>query len=194
MDFLLEHGPNVAYLILLLGSFVEGESVVVTAGFLAFKGFLYFPYVTAIAFVGSTLADQLLFFLGRKYGPEYIKKRPKLQKRSKRAFELLHKHNLLFIMGFRFIYGIRTISPFVIGTSGITVKRFAILNVIAAAIWAVLSCGFGYMLGHFFAENIESAIEAVVRGQKAVLIVLVLGISILLFKAYRRRKTNLHQR
>lgn len=161
----LEHGPHIAYGILFLGSLVEGESFVLTAGFLAFKGFLSFPLIVGISFGGSVLADQLIFFAGHHYGPGVINKHPRFKKRADRAFALLHKYNVWFIMGFRFIYGIRTISPFIIGASGISIKRFMILNIISGAFWAIISCGAGYLLGYFFADALEEGLQTAVRYQ-----------------------------
>ena len=46
------------------------------------------------------------------------------------------QHQNLLILGFRFLYGLRSVTPFVIGMSGISWLRFALLNVIGAGIWA----------------------------------------------------------
>ncbi len=188
-ELLVEYGPTAGYIILLLGSFVEGESVVLTAGFFSFKGYLSFPLIILISFSGSLFADQLLFFLGRIYGPGLLERKPALRDKAHKAFALLHRYHIWFILGFRFIYGIRTVSPFVIGASGIPVKRFAILNVIAAAIWAVLSCGAGYLLGYFFADEIEYAISQAIKFQKYTVsgILILLG-SIGVYLYFRRKK------
>lgn len=177
----LEHGAHIAYLILFLGSLVEGESFVLTAGYLAHKGFLSFPAIVVISFCGSVGADQILFFLGRHYGQPMIDRHPKWKPRADKAFRLLHKYNVWFIMGFRFIYGIRTLSPFIIGASGISIKRFAILNVISGAFWALTSCGAGYAIGYFFSDAIEEAFHTLVHYQKlffvALLILVAAGVA-----------------
>lgn len=156
-ELFIQYGPTLGYIILLLGSFVEGETFVLTAGFLAYTGFFSLPMIIAISFCGSVVADQILYFVGRAHGPRLLKKYPKAQERAQKAFRLLHKHNLFFILGFRFVYGIRTVSPFVIGASGIAVRRFAVLNLIAGAIWAVVSCYVGYGIGYFFADALDDA-------------------------------------
>lgn len=177
-QFFLEHGPLLAYFILLLGSFVEGESIVLTAGFLAYKGFLSLPLIILISFLGTLFADQLLFFIGHWYGPGLLERHPKIQAKSQKIFELLHRHHILFILGFRFIYGIRTTSPLVIGTAGIPVRRFVILNFIAAIIWSVLSCCAGYLLGYFFADDLERALAKAIEFQK-ITIGSILGVIVL---------------
>lgn len=186
--YLAEYGPLAGYIVLLLGSFVEGESVVLTAGFLSYKQFLSFPIVILIAFCGSVAADQLLFFAGRIYGPSILKKKPSWQAKTEKVFTLLHRYNVWFIVGFRFVYGIRTISPFVIGASGIDIKRFAILNIIAGVIWAVLSVGAGYLIGYFFSDTIDLIIDKFIQYQKIAITSIILTIvAVVCWKRYRKK-------
>ncbi|MBX9622018.1 MAG: DedA family protein [Alphaproteobacteria bacterium] len=135
------------YIVVFLGSMIEGESVVITAGFLAHEGYLSLPKIIAISFFGTLIADQGLYHLDRYQGVYFLTRFPRLKPRADRAFLLLHRYNGYFILAFRFIYGIRTISPLVIGASGISPKRFTVLNLIAASIWSVLSCLVGYFFG-----------------------------------------------
>ena len=172
IDFLTEMGPQLAYFILFLGACVEGESVVLTAGFLAYTGFLKLEWVMTIAFFSTLFADQILFFIGHSRGARILARHPEWQERTKRIFRLLHKHNILFILGFRFVYGIRTLSPLVIGTAGISVKRFIVLNFVAAIIWTIISCVGGYMLGYFFADKIEQIVHQIGHYQKIVVLTL----------------------
>lgn len=178
----------VGYLIVLLGSFVEGESVVLTAGFLAYRGYFSLPLLIAISFTGSLLADQLLFFWGRHYGPALIERRPRLKAASVRVFYHLRKHKTLFILSFRFIYGIRTLSPIIIGASGVAVQRFMILNFIAAAVWATISCCAGYILGYFFADNISHFIKNLGIYQKYIAIFLFGTAACIVLYIYIRNK------
>lgn len=189
IQFLTEQGPTIAYIILFLGSLVEGESVVLTAGYLAFTGFLKFKYVLVLAFFASTMADQSLFFVGRFYGSSLTRKFPSLKPRFERAFELLHKYNTSFIFLFRFIYGIRTISPIIIGASRISIQRFAILNLLAGVIWALLSCGAGYAIGYYFSDEIEWAFERIVRSQKYLLVGILAFIAIVYYLYKHRQHT-----
>lgn len=166
-DFLINYGPGMAYLIMLLGSFVEGESIVLTISALSYRyDSISLPLLMLIAFLGSTCADQLLFFLGKHYGQKVFDRYPWLNDKAERVFEHLHKHSTLFIFSFRFIYGIRVASPIIIGAAKIPTRRFAILNVLAAAIWSAISCSAGYALGYFFADDIEDAFKMLGEYQK----------------------------
>lgn len=191
-SILTEYGPMIGYIVVLFGSFVEGETVVLTAGFLAYKGYLSLPVIMVIAFAGSLLADQLLFYIGRFYGPNLIERKPKIKEKSERVFRLLHKYNIGFILSFRFIYGIRVASPLIIGASGISIKRFTILNFIAAVIWSVISCTAGYLLGYFFADDVEYILEKIVKYQKtaAIIAAIVIAAAAVIFYCVRRWKNK----
>ena len=61
---------------------------------------------------------------------------------------MLDRHQLAVVLGFRFLYGLRTVTPFAIGMSGFPPVRFLILNVIGAAVWATVIGSLGYLFGH----------------------------------------------
>jgi membrane protein DedA with SNARE-associated domain len=52
---------------ILVGAFLEGETLLVIAGFLAHRGYLGLPFVIAAAFAGTLAGDQLYFHIGRMY-------------------------------------------------------------------------------------------------------------------------------
>jgi membrane protein DedA with SNARE-associated domain len=169
----LEYGPHWAYVILFLGSCVEGESVVLFFSALSYKGYLSFPVVLAVAFSGTLFADQTLYYVGRYYGPRLLEQNPQWQPKVEKIFRLLHKYNIGFILSFRFIYGIRTLSPLVIGASGISIKRFTLLNLLAAVIWTLLSCTAGYLLGYLFVDALEEFIKRLIHYQKIIVLGLI---------------------
>jgi membrane protein DedA with SNARE-associated domain len=135
------------YVALMLGTFLEGETILVAAGFLAHQGFLKLPWVIVFAFVGTYAGDQLYFFLGRVKGMGFIESKPRWQANSTRVFALLQQHQVPVIVGFRFLYGIRTVTPFIIGASGLNPARFIFWNFIGAGAWAVAVGSLGYLFG-----------------------------------------------
>jgi len=141
-----------------IGSFLEGETVLVLGGFAAHRGYLELPWVIVSAFLGSLFGDQLYYFIGRVKGKSLLEKRPQWKAKSEKVFSLLHKHQILLILGFRFLYGLRTVTPFVIGASKIKPARFIILNILGAAIWAVIVGTMGYLFGYtleIFIDNVK---------------------------------------
>jgi len=138
------------YAAILIGTFFEGETILVLGALAAHLGYLELAWVIAAAFGGTLAGDQLYFFLGRRHGHEWLNKHPQWRQRTARVLELLHRHHVLLILGFRFLYGIRTVTPFAIGLSKVSTLRFAALNVIAAMIWAITIGVLGYVFGRIF--------------------------------------------
>lgn len=130
------------------GAGLEGEAVVLTGGVLARKGLLPFWGVAAAAAAGSFLVDQLWFLAGRHLRDRAWVRRFTDRPRFQQALKLLERHSTAFILAFRFIYGMRTVSPIAIGASSVPAMRFVVLNAIAAAVWGPLIAWVGYGLGH----------------------------------------------
>lgn len=146
-SFINNYGVGYAYLIVFLGSLIEGESIILSASALAYMGYLNLYYIMGLAFCGTWFADQMLYFLGRFHGDKIFKRFPKLKAPAGKAFALLKKWDTLFIIACRFIYGIRMTSCIVVGASGIPPSRFFPLNILSAVIWTIVSCIGGYCLG-----------------------------------------------
>lgn len=136
------------YAVIIIGAFLEGETVLVLGGVAAKLGYLELHWVILSAFAATLLSDQLLFFLGRYKGNAVLARVPSWQPRVDRTLRFLEKHRLLIILGFRFLYGMRTVTPFVIGMSSVPASLFVILNIISAAAWASLVTVLGYVFGH----------------------------------------------
>ncbi len=175
------------YLALVLGTFLEGETILVAAGFLAHQGYLKLPWVILFAFVGTYAGDQLYFFLGRYKGMKFIDSKPGWKAKSSRVFELLAKHQIAVIVGFRFLYGIRTVTPFIIGAGGISAVRFIIWNFIGAGAWAAAIGSLGYLFG----QSVEIFLEDAKKYEIWMMaLVLSIGIGIWLIYFHKRRITQ----
>ncbi|HEX5659342.1 MAG TPA: DedA family protein [Polyangiales bacterium] len=135
------------YLAILGGTFIEGEAVLVAAGAMAHQGLLWLPWVIVVAFVGGVLGDQAWFLIGRRYGKPYLARRPKLQERARVVQTWLDKYGTLFLIGFRFMYGLRTVTPVLLGATGFSERRFLLYNVLGAALWSTSFGAIGYGLG-----------------------------------------------
>ncbi|MDP2194234.1 MAG: DedA family protein [Alphaproteobacteria bacterium] len=155
MEILINFIKEWGYVAVFLGALVEGESIILTASALAYAGFLDIYTVAVVAFVATVFSEQSLYFVGRYYGPSLFDRFPRFKPAADKAFLILKRIDVWFILTCRFIYGIRTISPLVIGASGITLQKFIPLNLLAALIWASLSCAAGYYLGELIIENVD---------------------------------------
>jgi membrane protein DedA with SNARE-associated domain len=135
------------YWAVLIGTFLEGETILVLGGFAAHRGYLALPWVILAAVIGSLCGDQLFFFLGRKYSHAILARHPSWQVRVARAQGLLGRFGTSLIVMFRFLYGLRTIIPFVIGMSSVSKRLFIFLNAVGALVWAVAVGTGGYLFG-----------------------------------------------
>jgi membrane protein DedA with SNARE-associated domain len=135
------------YLAVFIGCLLEGETILVLAGFAAHQGYLSLPVVMLIALVGGTLGDQMFFFIGRYWGAALLGRVRWLAKRAPAVNRLMLKYDAALIVGVRFMYGLRIAGPIVIGMSDVRKRRFLLFNVIGAAIWSVLIPGAGYLFG-----------------------------------------------
>jgi membrane protein DedA with SNARE-associated domain len=147
MQALVEH---YGYPILFLGTLLEGETVLVLGGFAARQGYLSLPLVILVAFLGSLSGDQLWFYIGRAKGLPFIERRPHWAKHVSRVRDLLARYEVPVLVGFRFLYGLRNPTPFVVGASGYSPLKFLALNSIGAALWATIVGSLGYAFGHAF--------------------------------------------
>jgi membrane protein DedA with SNARE-associated domain len=153
-----------------LGAGIEGETMVVTGGLLAHDGLMPVAGVAIAAAAGSFIADQGFFAAGRRFRDHPRVKRIEAKPAFAKALALFERHPTAFVFGFRFLYGLRTVSPIAIGTTRIRTRTFAAINAMAAIVWAALFTGIGFV----FADGIEEvfgkikSIEHVVIGIGAV--------------------------
>lgn len=135
------------YAAILVGTFLEGETILVLGGFAAHQGYLRLAGVILAAFIGSLTGDQLFFIIGRRYGHRFLARRPQWRQRTARVHALLERNQSWLIVSFRFFYGLRTITPFALGTSKVPGYRFLMLNTFGALLWAVSFGTAGYLFG-----------------------------------------------
>ncbi len=134
------------YVGILAGSFFDGETIVVLAGIATGNGVLSFPIVVALA-AGINLAwDQFYFWLGRRYGPAALERHRRLRSGTERVARLLARHQYLFIIGMRFMVGLRVAGPVALGMCGIRPLTFTVLNTLGALLWALVFTGCGFLI------------------------------------------------
>lgn len=176
------------YPAVLLGSLLEGETVVALAGLAAHRGYLSLEWVIAIAAVGAFLGDQVYFFLGRRFGSRLLARFPRLAPQVARGNALLARYDAVVILGMRFVYGLRMAGAIAVGMSHMRWPRFAVLNLLGALIWAPLVAGAGYLAG----DLVQRLLGNLERIEHWIFIaVLLVGIGVWLFARQRARRTIL---
>jgi membrane protein DedA with SNARE-associated domain len=173
------------YAAILVGTFLEGETILVLGGFAAHRGYLALPWVILAALVGSLSGDQLFFFLGRRHSQMILTKRPSWKVPIDKAKTLLERFQTPLILVFRFLYGLRTVAPFVIGMSPVPTVQFVLLNALGALVWAIVVGTGGYLFG----RALEIVIGDIKHYEIEVLgAIAAIGGSIWTIYLYRRRR------
>jgi membrane protein DedA with SNARE-associated domain len=169
------------YPLIFAWTFVEGETIVLLCA--AAAGDLGIPVelLALTAFAGSFAGDQLYFTIGRRYGMPLLNRWPKLEHKIDWAFHYVHNHPVMFILSFRFVYGVRNFAPFVIGIADVPRSRYMALNFIAAMIWAHSFAWGGAWLGKALERWLGDAKWFVLLG------VVVLALAIYGITRYRKR-------
>lgn len=181
-DLIRQHG-DLFYLIVFVWTALEGETFVIFAGLAAQKGLVNVWLLFTTAWLGSLFGDQVFFFLGRKFGTKILEHLPKLKPGVERALGWLEKYAVIFILSYRFMYGLRNVSGIAVGLSHIPWKKFTIWNSIAAFIWATAFVGFGYMFGDIFAHmhhaqqvaTVESSVREIMLTVLALFAILIIA-------------------
>jgi membrane protein DedA with SNARE-associated domain len=136
-----------AYFGVFVGTFFEGETILILAALAAHSGYLSLSGVIIIAFLGTICGDQFYFFLGRWHGRQILEKRKNWRARVEKAQRLFDRFSTHLILISRFLYGVRTVTPFIVGMSSVPSMKFMVLNAVGAAVWAIVIGAGGYLFG-----------------------------------------------
>ncbi len=171
------------YLAVFIGALLEGETVLVMAGFAAQRGYLQLPAVMAVAFLGGFIGDQLLFFLGRRHGHRIVARFPAMAQRVAIVDGLLSRYHAPLIFGIRFMYGLRIVGPIALGMGTVSAGKFFIFNLLGAFVWAILIAGAGFLFGQTLELVLHDIKQYELWGLGAIVL-----ISGALWLAYRSRR------
>ena len=159
---------------LLIGFFLPGDSLLVTAGLLASQpDFGLNVYLLgAILSIAAVVGDQVGYSIGRATGPRIFTREDSLffhKKHLIRAAEFYEKHGGKTIIIARFMPIVRTFAPVVAGAANMNYRRFVMFNVVGGIFWVWSMLFTGYWLGRYV-PGIDQHIE------KVILIVIFLSI------------------
>src|SRR5437899_2709370 len=152
---------------LMVGFFLPGDSLLVTAGVFAAAGQLNIWTLNALLVVAAIAGDTVGYWFGRRVG-QALFKRPKSllfnPAHLRRAHDFYEKHGGKTIILARFMPIVRTFAPVVAGMGKMEYRRFVSFNVFGGLLWVLSMTLIGYYLGHFawVRKNIEIVIVLVV--------------------------------
>ena len=149
---------------LMVGFFLPGDSLLVTAGLFAAKGDLNIVTLNVLLMVCAIVGDATGYLIGRKLGPALFRKEDSLLFKKKHLMathEFYEKHGGKTIILARFVPVIRTFAPVVAGMANMPYRKFAVFNIIGGIGWVFTMTMIGYLLVTLFPAT-EKHIETVI--------------------------------
>jgi len=171
---------------LLVGFFLPGDSLLITAGLVAATGYLNIWWLNGLLIVAAVAGDSVGYAIGRRLGPRLFTRPKSLlfnPRHVERTRAFYARHGAKTIVIARFVPIVRTFAPVVAGVGQMEYRTFVFYNVAGGVGWVTSMTWAGYLLGQVV-PNIGERIHIVV----AVVIVLsVIPIVVELVRERRRR-------
>jgi membrane-associated protein len=168
---------------LLIGFFLPGDSLLVSAGLIASRGILDVWFMCALLSIAAILGQTVGYAIGKTAGPRLFAREDSMFfKRShlQRAHDFYEKHGGKTIVLARFMPIVRTFVPVVAGAARMSYRPFQIFNVIGGVLWVCGMLMIGYGLGRYI-PGIEKHID------KVIILVIAVSLSPALIGAWRRK-------
>ncbi len=149
---------------LLVGFFLPGDSLLVTAGLFAARGDIAVLPLTMALCVAAISGDTVGYNIGARTGPKLFTRADSLLFNKKHLIttkEFYDRHGPFTIVLARFVPIIRTFAPVVAGIGAMEYRRFISYNVIGGIGWVVSMLFGGYFLGQMI-PNIHRHIDKVI--------------------------------
>lgn len=139
---------------LLLGFFLPGDSLLITAGIFAADGRLgLWPLILAAA-VAAILGNLSGYFIGKRFGPAVFNQRSKFFKPEyvREAHEFFEKYGWQSVILARFVPIVRTVIPTMAGVSGMPLGIFTLYTVLGGLLWGVGLPALAYFFGRLIPD------------------------------------------
>ena len=149
---------------LLIGFFLPGDSLLVTAGIFAVKGDLDLLTLNLVLSAAAIAGDTVGYRIGYTTGPKIFTRENSLlfnRKHLIAAKEFYDRYGGFTIVIARFVPIIRTFAPVVAGVGAMPYKRFITFNVFGGVFWVMTTTLAGYFLGTLI-PNIQEQIHLVI--------------------------------
>ncbi len=151
---------------LLIGFFLPGDSLLVTAGLIASQGVgnLNVYLLGAILSVAAIVGDSVGYAFGRATGPRIFSREDSRFFRKAhliKAHQFYQRHGGKTIVLARFMPIVRTFAPVVAGVANMDYRQFVFYNVFGGLLWIWSMLFTGYFLGRYV-PGIDQHIEKVI--------------------------------
>ena len=149
---------------LMVGFFLPGDSLLVTAGLFAARGDLNIATLIPCLIVAAISGNTTGYWIGNRAGKALYRRPNSLLFRREhliRTHEFYERHGGKTIILAQFMPIVRTFAPVVAGAAEMGYRRFITFNVVGAIIWITSMSLTGYYLGRLV-PDIEHRIHIVI--------------------------------
>jgi membrane-associated protein len=178
---------------LLIGFFLPGDSLLITAGLVAATGALNIWWLNVLLIAAAIIGDSVGYAIGVRIGPRLFTREKSWlfnPRHVERTREFYARHGAKTIVIARFVPIIRTFAPVVAGVGQMAYRRFLFYNVAGGVGWVVSMTWAGYLLGHAV-PDIDRHIHIVVI---VVIVLSVIPIGVEILRERRRASAPSSQR
>lgn len=181
LELLRLHGDEAYGLIF---AFASSHSLLLTlfAGYASSSDALNLGTLIAVVWAGSFTGDAFRFWIGRRFGNQWLSPFPRLHRTSQLVVRLVDRHYVWLILFHRYPHGIRGVAGFAYGMSRLSWPTFMAFNFVAAGLWS----GVVLSAGHAFGQVSEKLMSDAFSGLGTVMLVIFLGLSWFLSKKLER--------
>lgn len=140
--------------------FLPGDALIFAVGMIAAndqQNHLHIEYIIPLLMVAAILGDTLNYYVGSRFGSWLLANPGKFYiqpKHIEKATQFFDEHGKKAIIIARFMPVVRTVIPFICGTTKLEYKTFITYSFIGAVLWVGVISMLGYFLGRFsFVQN-----------------------------------------
>jgi membrane protein DedA with SNARE-associated domain len=183
-QYVTDYGP----VAIALWAAFEGETAAIAGGVMAHRGMMP-PWAAFLAIaIGAFCADEIFFQLGRRFRDRPFVIHARQKPAFARAMGFIERYPDAYILAFRFLYGLRTVSPIALGLTQVPFRRFLTLNIIACLIWSAIFTTVGFLFG----PAVDRMLAALVPYKTQLMIAFPIpGTCFVLWLLWRRRQRRL---
>ena len=143
----------------LIFAFAASHSLLFTlfAGYASSTEALDLGTLVVVVWTGSFLGDAFRFWIGRRFGNQWLSPFPRIHRTSQTVVQLVDRYYVWLILFHRYPHGIRGVAGFAFGMSRLPWPIFLAFNFVAAGLWSAAILSAGHAFGHISEKLMSDA-------------------------------------
>lgn len=143
----------------LIFAFAASHSLLLTlfAGYASSSGSLNLGTLIVVVWTGSFLGDTIRFWIGRRFGNQWLSPFPRFHRTSQLVVQLVNRYYVWLILFHRYPHGIRGVAGFAYGMSRLPWPIFLAFNFVAAGLWSGVILSAGHAFGQISEKLMSDA-------------------------------------